>query len=103
MKVLIVFVLLVAMSVFIYKQQNDISDLRSSLADEQAKSAQLQTDLENAKKALAAKAAQAQAQAAYTSPLSPGAPAPAPAPAASPATNWMWSTKSPLDAPAKSK
>ena len=94
MKALFLIVLLLAMGICIYWQTSTISDLRTSLADAQAKNDQLQTDLDNAKKAaIAAKAAQP----AYSSPLSTAAPTPAPTPSG----DWMWNKKTPLDAPAK--
>ncbi|MGB8353543.1 MAG: hypothetical protein WCD79_06630 [Chthoniobacteraceae bacterium] len=96
MKALCLIVLLLAMGIGIYWQSSTISDLRTSLADEQAKNTQLQTDLDNAKKAAVAAAAKA-AQSAYNSPLSTAAPTPVPTPSG----DWMWNNKTPLDAPAK--
>jgi len=93
MKALFLIVLLLAMAFCIYRQGSTISDLQASLTDEQAKNAQLQTDLDNAKKAaVAAKAAQP----VYNSPLSV-----APTPVPTPSGDWMWNKKTPLDEPAK--
>ena len=96
MKALIIFVVAVVMAFWIYRQDTIINDLQASLADEQAKNTQLQTDLDAAKKAAAAAAAKA-AQPVYASPLSEAAPTPVP----TPSTDWMWNRKTPLDNPAK--
>jgi hypothetical protein len=94
MKVLFLIVLLLALGFSIYRQNVEITDLKASLADGQAKNTQLQTDLDNAKKEAAAVKA---AQSVYRSPLSATAPTPTP----TPSTDWMWNTKTSLDAPAK--
>ena len=81
----------------IYKQGTEITDLKASVADEQAKNTQLQMDLDNANKTAAA----VKAAPVYKSPLSTFAPTPVPTPAPT-ATPTPPPTPTPVQSPSVS-
>ena len=84
-------IVLLAMGYYLYKQQQTITDLKTSLDTEMQSNQQLQKQLDDLKKAPPAPPLQQ-----IPTALSQTPPAATPTPAAS---NWMWS-KSALDAPA---